>query len=61
MSYQSNEQLLQSGIQMHGPIHSSGMKDLNFNGPDELDFQQVPNDVIQLLNESTAGTDFHKF
>jgi hypothetical protein len=42
-----------------GVIHSSGLKDLDFNPPTELDpGSGIPGDLINLLNEAINGSDF---
>ena len=45
-----------------GIIHSPALLDLNFSGPSELDAQaspDLPDAVVNLLNEATNGPDFH--
>ncbi|HVO63910.1 MAG TPA: hypothetical protein VMT53_23515 [Terriglobales bacterium] len=42
-----------------GVIHSPGVEIVNFNPPSELDpASGIPDEVINLLNESTSGGDF---
>jgi len=48
-----------SGTMFQGVVHSAGVLDLSFNGPDVLDFASVPPVVIALLNESVTNADFH--
>jgi hypothetical protein len=48
-----------TGSPLVGLIHSAGLFQLNFNGPEELDgASNVPTAVINLLNELPNGPDF---
>ena len=48
-------------MQFVGVIHSTGMEQLDFVGPAELDqASQMSIQVIMLLNQFSAGNDFHK-
>ena len=41
-----------------GVVHSAGMEELNFSGPQELDYPLIPARVVDLLNELPSNDDF---
>ena len=48
-----------SALVFPGVIHSRGIEDLDFIGPSEVDSGSgIPDEVINLLNEQTTGSDF---
>jgi pimeloyl-ACP methyl ester carboxylesterase len=50
-----------SGTQFDGAVHSPGVLNLSFAGPDVLHLATVTTKVIDLLNEPSTGSDFHPF
>ena len=55
----NNTSLTSVALQVSGVVHSTGMEQLNFNPPAELDSASIATEVIALLNESLTGVDYH--
>lgn len=62
LNSQLNGNTAGSGGPFAGIIHSSGLEQLNFSPPAELDTaSQLAAEVITLLNEAKTGSDFHVY
>jgi hypothetical protein len=43
----------------NGVIHTESLKELGFDGPSELEFEEIQSKVIDLLNNPNNSPDFH--